>query len=321
MWSAVSSHWGKYGDLGACTVIGRVIVLINSAKVAEDLLEKRSSIYSDRPRSVMAGELCEIGSYTTVQSFYPMLELESRRFLVNVLGETGGAPSSCAQTSHNYRTFTAIVLRIAYGYEVKSGHDYFVDLAHVANEQFVQCDAYQENTTWTFYPFLKYVPSWLPGAGFRRIAKKYAATMKHLSKHHLRDQCRKESGTHSQSFVSRHLAQNPNESEEELIKWAANVMYQDYIPKKAQAELDAVVGSDRLPTFADRPSLPYCEACLYGAFAMDEPWALSVREENHYQGYTIPAAHTCLSTFGTCCTDEKIYKDANTFNPEQIPGR
>jgi len=27
--------------------------------------------------------------------------------------------------------------------------------------------------------------------------------------------------------------------------------------KKAQAELDAVVGLDRLPTFADRPSLPY----------------------------------------------------------------
>lgn len=30
--------------------------------------------------------------------------------------------------------------------------------------------------------------------------------------------------------------------------------------KKAQAEIDAVVGSDRLPTFTDRDSLPYVEA-------------------------------------------------------------
>jgi len=34
------------------------------------------------------------------------------------------------------------------------------------------------------------------------------------------------------------------------------------VMKKAQAELDAVVGTKRLPTFADRPSLPYMEALL-----------------------------------------------------------
>jgi len=32
------------------------------------------------------------------------------------------------------------------------------------------------------------------------------------------------------------------------------------VMKKAQAELDNVVGTKRLPTFADRSSLPYMEA-------------------------------------------------------------
>jgi hypothetical protein len=32
------------------------------------------------------------------------------------------------------------------------------------------------------------------------------------------------------------------------------------VQKRAQAELDAVVGRDRLPTFDDRPHLPYIEA-------------------------------------------------------------
>jgi hypothetical protein len=32
------------------------------------------------------------------------------------------------------------------------------------------------------------------------------------------------------------------------------------VQKQAQAELDVVVGRDRLPTFDDRPHLPYIEA-------------------------------------------------------------
>lgn len=31
---------------------------------------------------------------------------------------------------------------------------------------------------------------------------------------------------------------------------------------KAQAEIDAVIGSDRLPTVADRPALPYVDALV-----------------------------------------------------------
>jgi cytochrome P450 len=34
------------------------------------------------------------------------------------------------------------------------------------------------------------------------------------------------------------------------------------VQKKAQAEIDAVVGPDRLPDFHDRPSLPYINAIV-----------------------------------------------------------
>ena len=34
------------------------------------------------------------------------------------------------------------------------------------------------------------------------------------------------------------------------------------VQKKAQAEIDAVVGPNRLPDFHDRPSLPYINAVL-----------------------------------------------------------
>ena len=34
------------------------------------------------------------------------------------------------------------------------------------------------------------------------------------------------------------------------------------VAKKAQAEIDAVVGQDRLPSFADRERLPYINALV-----------------------------------------------------------
>ena len=34
------------------------------------------------------------------------------------------------------------------------------------------------------------------------------------------------------------------------------------VQKKAQAEIDAIIGPDRLPTLSDRQSLPYMEAAL-----------------------------------------------------------
>lgn len=36
--------------------------------------------------------------------------------------------------------------------------------------------------------------------------------------------------------------------------------------RRAQAEIDAVVGRDRLPTFADREHLPYTEALVQEVF-------------------------------------------------------
>ena len=38
------------------------------------------------------------------------------------------------------------------------------------------------------------------------------------------------------------------------------------VQKKAQAEIDSVIGTDRLPTYTDRESLPYIEALVKEVF-------------------------------------------------------
>lgn len=99
------------GDICSVTVFGQPLVVINSAQVAVDMLDKKSAIYSDRPTLQMAGELVGwkdslvllpygdrfrryrrlfhklIGSVAAMKQFYPIEEAETRRFLRRVLDD------------------------------------------------------------------------------------------------------------------------------------------------------------------------------------------------------------------------------------------
>ena len=55
-WVAFSALGKKYGPLTYLNVVGSPILIVNSHRVALDLLEKRGQMYQGRPRSVM-GEL------------------------------------------------------------------------------------------------------------------------------------------------------------------------------------------------------------------------------------------------------------------------
>lgn len=48
------------GEIMSVSVLGRPMVFVNSAKVAADLFEKRSSNYSDRTPLHMINDLCLI---------------------------------------------------------------------------------------------------------------------------------------------------------------------------------------------------------------------------------------------------------------------
>ena len=49
--------WSRTGDLIYLNAAGQPVVVINSQKVAVELLDRRAAIYSDRPRNVVA---CDI---------------------------------------------------------------------------------------------------------------------------------------------------------------------------------------------------------------------------------------------------------------------
>lgn len=63
------------------------------------------------------------------------------------------------------------------------------------------------------------------------------------------------------------------------------------VQKKAQAEIDAVIGSHRLPTLDDKGSLPYVERLIKEVYRINATVPLvphSLDTDDIYNGYRIP---------------------------------
>ncbi|KAJ9495776.1 hypothetical protein LTR99_010686 [Exophiala xenobiotica] len=88
----------------------------------------------------------------------------------------------------------------------------------------------------------------------------------------------------------------------------------------AHAELDAVIGPDRLPTYEDESSLPYIRALCKEALRWrpvavlgGTPHASS--EADTYQGYYIPKGTNILGNSWAINRNEDFYPNGDHFNP------
>lgn len=70
------------------------------------------------------------------------------------------------------------------------------------------------------------------------------------------------------------------------------------VQKKAQEELDAVLGKNHLPDFADEEMLPYCGALIKELYRWRPVSPLGIPRETDtediYKGYRIPAKSVIL---------------------------
>lgn len=93
------------------------------------------------------------------------------------------------------------------------------------------------------------------------------------------------------------------------------------VQRKAQEELDRVIGGDRLPVSKDRDSLPYIEAVMKETHR----WHLVVPmgiphasiEEDTCRGYRIPKGAILLPNNWYFTHDPAVYPEPMKFNPER----
>lgn len=243
-------------------------------------------------------------------------------------------------------------LKTTYGYKIEPHKpDALVTLINKMMTQFSLAAA---PGAWLvdLIPALQHLPENFPGAGFKktaRIWKKSIHDGAHIPYRFVQRQMTNQN--YRESFVSRLIQQCRLESstnadlsaeDEHAIVWSAASLYGaaadttvitltgftlamiqfPEVQRKAQEEIDAVVGTDRLPTFDDRESLPYVDAIIKEALRW---WPIAplgfphvAEAEIEYGGYCIPKGALILPAMWWFTHDPHVYADPGKFEPERF---
>ena len=110
-----------------------------------------------------------------------------------------------------------------------------------------------------------------------------------------------------------------------LMWWTLAMAAFPEVQCRAQAELDAVVGRARLPTYADAPRLPYVRAIIREVLRWRPALPLGLphttAEDDWYEGMFIPKGVTCMANIWQCNHDKAVFgDDADDFKPERHLG-
>lgn len=96
------------------------------------------------------------------------------------------------------------------------------------------------------------------------------------------------------------------------------------VQRKAQAEIDHVIGSGRLPTLVDRANLPYVSALVSEVLRWHVIAPLGLPHvtsaESTVGGYRIPKDSTIIPNIWLFAHDPETYKQPMDFRPERFLG-
>jgi len=94
------------------------------------------------------------------------------------------------------------------------------------------------------------------------------------------------------------------------------------IQKKAQKEIDQLLGGERLPRLSDQDDLPYIWALVKEIYRWHVPLPISIpkllREDDVYKGYHLPKGATVMENVWAVFYDPVAYPEPHIFNPERF---
>ncbi|THH10178.1 hypothetical protein EW146_g8450 [Bondarzewia mesenterica] len=359
-----SRNWSRElgEDIISLDVLGNTMIVLNSAQAVSDIFDKRGSNYSDRPDMPMIVDLMGWDWTFALMRYGPRWKEHRRVFHSHFNHSVSEHQHIQIRISHelltlllhspakyleHIRHYTAhIIMKSVYGHTVTGVNDIYVRLVDEASKSTSEA-ALPGAFLVDLFPKLKYVPEWMPGAGFKRKAREWRKLSQAMINAPYNMVKEKVSMGHAEPcFVSACLEQNnasPADAlSEELIKDTAAVAYAagadtsvstltSFIlamtlypeaQKRAQSELDALLGGERLPTFNDKDRLPYVHALLKEVLRWLPvlPLAVPHRAVNadQYKEFHIPAGASVFGNTWAILHDGSTYIDPEAFKPERF---
>ncbi|KLO09889.1 cytochrome P450 [Schizopora paradoxa] len=356
-------EWGKeYGDLLYLETLGQKVLIVNSYEDAKELLARRSAIYSSRAKATMH-ELAHwewVSTFIPYGETYRKHRSFQQRFVSSPeafdymdiqLKKTHKMLKAILDNLEEYGEHVeslpgSVILMNVYGHEVEKD-DHYVNIGrqgtyHASNTQkYIFLNA---------IPWLKYLPEWVPWVDFPRVARK-SRIISHAMQYELYNLAKKKltQGTLGECMASIFLSENTREdgsvTDEDAFTGAAATLYMagvdtsvtaimtfflqmlknTEVQRRAQLEIEKVVGSDRLPTFNDMQYLPYvrgvCAEALRFAVVLPLIPAHQTTEDDEFQGYCIPKGTIVLANAWAMAFNPEYFSDPYAFKPERwLPG-
>lgn len=201
-----------------------------------------------------------------------------------------------------------------------------------------------ENPPLNLLPWLRHIPEWLPGGRWKaksralrgRIDMLYGEDIKACRKRLAENQgngcfmedviCNQERYGLDDATVPQlgaTLIEAGAETTSSLLDhFIQCVATHPDVQRRAQEEIDAVIGPSRVPTFEDIEQLPYVRATIQEVTRFRPVAPIGIPHlataDEIVNGYFIPKGSTIIANFWGIYHDETIFEDPDVFNPDRF---
>ncbi|KAJ7810244.1 cytochrome P450 [Mycena olivaceomarginata] len=328
-WLAFSEWRKTYGDIIYLNIAGQNAVVLGNYKVASDLLDRRAAgIYSDRARNIVAGELLtgglvfafaqhndvwkrmRRGSHESVvaKNYFGFQETESTLLVDQFLKD----PNDWGQPSPQSTPKNPDILRV----------NRFTERAlHAAapGAFLVEYFTWMEHLPRFMSPWRRYAEDWFR-ADSVLFEKLFSNVKDRVDGGDETSSEKLNLTSHESAWVAAtlyaagaetylHSLHDFRTSGQMAWFMMAMILYPE-AQKKAQEELDTVVGRNRMPVFQDYEHLPYIRALVKeimrwrGVAPLSVPHRLA--QDDYYEGHFLPKDTICIVNVWTSSPERHL---------------
>ncbi|KAJ8482604.1 hypothetical protein ONZ51_g5256 [Trametes cubensis] len=309
-WATFSNLSRRYGDVICISILGQITIVLNSISSVSDLLEKRSSIYSTRPNVFVSisqaldwiwgvvfkpyGDdwrlhrrlLWRFFQPNTIMQWQSTQTREARHLLLCLLEDSSDLKNLIKLS------LCRSLLSVSHGLPAtRLGQQLLDDPFDAAQDAMSRGDASPS----ILNQLLDAVPESQVTGVTEVTAKEISAAV---------------FAAGADTTIATMTA-----------FFCAIILYPD-VQTRAQEELDAVVGPDRLPQITDLPSLPYVKAVVKELLRWHSAAPLSlphgVTKEDEYRGWRIPCRATVIMNIWGILHDPELWPDPDAFLPDRF---
>ncbi|KAF7166314.1 hypothetical protein CNMCM6106_002172 [Aspergillus hiratsukae] len=355
-------QWAKeYGPIYSLILGTKTMVVLSSDTVVKELLDKRSANYSDRP-DMFIGQRIASGNLRLVVMRYgdnwrmihrmihnflnikaavtyvPYQDLENK-FLLEGLLDT---PDDLLR--HIRRYTYSLSTQMIYGYRCVNNRDPNLLQLFESFEKWGELSGSSSAQLADLYPFMQKLPDVLaPNVNYAK--RLFAVEKKNYVGHWMKSKQALDSGKGLPCFCNDIYRAQKNEGFDDdaagyitgslleagsdttastLYGFIQAMLVWPEVQRKAQEEIDRVVGPDRLPTMDDYENLPYIRCCIKESLRWMPTVILGVPhaalKEDNYMGYTIPQGATVVNNVWAIHMDPDRSDEPRVFKPERFIG-